>query len=636
MELVYGSVFSGIEGASVAFEPLGWKPAFFAEIDPFACAVLAQRYGSNLPGKGLPGNGVPNYGDITTIDPARCAHIDLLIGGSPCQAFSVAGLRGSLADVRGNLTLAYVRLAHAINDLRLDRGDPGLILVWENVPGVLSTKDNAFGTFLAGLVGADAALDSPYERGRWPDTGLVAGPLGAAAWRVVDAQYFGLAQRRRRVFLIAGLAGRIDPAKVLFERKSLQRHPPPRRKAGEGTAPGIAPSLAGSGRGVERCGELRGRDPVEAVGDVAATLEATAGRSRGAGTPVGMLAVHPFCRDHSVCHNPNACDGNDCWLLRSMQTGTGIPSVAGTLDAAGDKGGTYQDARGGRLLPVQAAYANAGHFGTMRAVDVCDPLRAKGGDVGNGGESLIAAYGGNNTSGEIEVATALKANEHGSGYRYDFESETLVTQCVTGDVTHALKADGFDGSEDGTGRGQPIVPHVEEPLFVQAVADPIATNEAKTWSHEGSNNFRTRNLTAFTAKDSGGDASDDIAPPLRAMGHDASHANGGGQLAVAFDTTQITHPENRSNPQPGDPCHPLAAQGHPPALASTAAVRRLTPLECERLQGFPDDYTQIPWRGKPADQCPDGPRYKGLGNSFAVPCVRWLGERINAVLDGEA
>ena len=133
---------------------------------------------------------------------------------------------------------------------------------------------------------------------------------------------------------------------------------------------------------------------------------------------------------------------------------------------------------------------------------------------------------------------------------------------------------------------------------------------------------------AFSCKDHGADAGE-IAPTLRSMGHAGSHANGGGQLAVAFDTTQCTSKANRSNPQPGDPCHPLAAGAHPPAIAGMS-VRRLTPRECERLQGFPDDYTLIPYRGKPAS---DGPRYKALGNSMAVPVMRWIGERIEGVVD---
>lgn len=97
---------------------------------------------------------------------------------------------------------------------------------------------------------------------------------------------------------------------------------------------------------------------------------------------------------------------------------------------------------------------------------------------------------------------------------------------------------------------------------------------------------------------------------------------------LAFDTTQITSPSNWSSPRSGDPCHPLAARAHAPAVVTPAAVRRLTPRECERLQGFPDDWTRIPWRGRAADDCPDAPRYKAIGNSMAVPVMRWIGRRI--------
>lgn len=231
------------------------------------------------------------------------------------------------------------------------------------------------------------------------------------------------------------------------------------------------------------------------------------------------------------------------------------------------------------------------------------------------------AFGGNRTSGSIDVSPALLA-QPGSGWKGDFESETFVT-------THTLRGEGFDASEDGTGRGTPLVP-----VMSNDPATAICANEQRTYTNEGKS-FQLRNV---------------VAQPL------------------PFDTTQITSKANVSNPKHGDPCHPLAAGAHAPAVVQAVAthevagtmmsysksggdsnridnaaagymalvppamqVRRLTPTECERLQGFPDGYTAIPWRGKPADQCPDGPRYKALGNSWAVPVVRWIGERINLV-----
>jgi len=232
------------------------------------------------------------------------------------------------------------------------------------------------------------------------------------------------------------------------------------------------------------------------------------------------------------------------------------------------------------------------------------------------------AFGGNNQSGSIEVATARNACGSGSG-RLDFETETFLVQ----PVTHTLRGEDFDASEDGTGRGTPLV--------------PVAIR--------------------FNAQMSVSQVDFDLNQTLQAKNPSA---------VLAFDTTQVTSKANVSNPKPGDPCHPLAAGAHAPAVAygfqpriarngrgdmgdvvsalaaqsggtgkgdaapcvaTAMQVRRLTPRECERLQGFPDDYTAIPWRKKTADQCPDGPRYKALGNSMAVPVMRWIGERIAMV-----
>lgn len=455
------SVCSGIEAASVAFAPLGWQAVGFAEIERFPSEVLAHHYGSNMPGLPLATNGVPNFGDFTTIplgEGSSLGRVDLLVGGTPCQAFSVAGKRGSLADARGNLTLAFVELAHGLVEHHGLRN-----ALWENVHGVLSTDDNAFGCFLGGLVGSDAPLDLPRGIERWPDAGMVSGPRARAAWRVLDAQYFGLAQRRRRVFVVVDFGNGADPVAVLFERQGLRRNPPARGEAGEGTA-----SDAGA------CAAIGG------AGDIAGTVSSK-------------------------------------WAK-----GTGGP--------AGDE--------------------------------------------------------------------------------------------VYNLITHALRGEGFDASEDGTGRGTPIVP------------------------------------VCFSSKDFGADAVADLAPTLRTTNppavafdlrgraggampegpHDTANlraASGGSSRSyLAFDTMQVTSAGNYSNPKEGDPCHPLAAGAHPPAIANLWAVRRLTPRECARLQGFPDDYLDITVRGKPAA---DGPKYKAIGNSWAVPVVRWIGERIDLQLrEGEA
>ena len=217
--ITYGSVCSGIEAASVAWEPLGMTPEWFAEIEPFPCAVLAHHWPD-----------VANLGDMTIIptvvDMGYMPAPDILVGGTPCQAYSVAGKREGLSDPRGMLTLKFVEIADAI-DRQRDAGDE-CVIVWENVPGVLSSKDNAFGCFLGDLAGEDCELVPPGRK--WSNAGCVFGPKRTVAWRILDAQYFGVAQRRRRVFVVASARKDFDPTAVLFEREGVRRDTAPRHQ----------------------------------------------------------------------------------------------------------------------------------------------------------------------------------------------------------------------------------------------------------------------------------------------------------------------------------------------------------------------------------------------------------------------
>ena len=369
-------MFSGIEAASVAWKPLGWECQWVAEIEKFPSAVLAHHYPD-----------VPNLGDVTKVDweyIRATRPVDCIVFGSPCQSFSVAGKRLGLDDPRGNLALYALSV---VNRLR-----PGWF-VFENVPGLLSSGGGRdFGAFL-GTVG-----DIGYQ----------------CAWRVLDAQHFGLAQRRARVFVVGHLGDWRRAAAVLFERESLLGNPAPRREAGERVAPTISARPSGGG---------------------------------GLGTDFD-------------------CDGGL------------IPSVSHCL--------------------------NAGGMG-----------------------------------------------------RQDYETETLIA--------HTLRANGHDASEDGTGRGTPLVPMTFD------------------WQA------------------------------------------GGGDVVVAFNSDQSAKASSWGEREEQSPT--LRAGGQI-SLNQATAVRRLTPRECERLQGFPDDYTLIPYRGKPAA---DGPRYKALGNSMAVPVMAWIGRRIDMV-----
>lgn len=392
----FGSVCSGIEAASVAWGPLGWTAAWFSEIEPFPCAVLKHHYPD-----------VPNLGDMTALpEMIRSGQVevpDVLCGGTPCQAFSVAGLRQSLNDERGNLSLTFCEIADAIDEKRKS------IIFWENVPGVLSTKDNAFGCFLGALAGeADALIPAG---GRWANAGFIDGPKRAVAWRILDAQYFGVAQRRRRVFVVASARADFDPAAVLFEFEGVRRDTAPSRKTGQS----VAPTIAGCSNG---------------------------GGSNGPGRDVDSLQPYPIANT----------------LTARMHKG-----INSTLDEG--------------QTPVMQPIAFSGQMSNPHTdVDIMQTLQAK------------------------------------------------------------------------------------NPM---AVAQPIA--------FDGYNQTLSHTSQTIRADKSDGDH---IGMVLQAM-----------------------------------------------------QVRRLTPVECERLQGFPDNYTNI------KDKCPDGPRYKALGNSWAVPVVRWIGDRIDRALD---
>lgn len=214
MNIRYASLCSGISCESVAWMPLGWEPVFFAEIDPFACAVLKHHY-----------PGVPNLGDIRQVDGREWrGKIDVLIAGLPCQDFSIAGDRRSLSGNRGSLIHEYARIIH--------EGNPA-VTIFENVPGIASTPDNALGTILGEIVGAEGSVASGLPGGKWPCACVVAGPARVAAMRTLDAQFYGVAQRRRRIFIVSVRAGeRLSAPFVLFEPESMPRNSAPVGQAG--------------------------------------------------------------------------------------------------------------------------------------------------------------------------------------------------------------------------------------------------------------------------------------------------------------------------------------------------------------------------------------------------------------------
>ena len=409
----YLSLFSGIEAASVAWEPLGWTPVAFAEVDPFARALLAHRFPA-----------VPNLGDVSAITDAQIAAIgpiDVVVGGSPCQDLSVAGKRAGLAGARSSLFHEQVRIFHAARTLCGARW-----LIWENVHGAFSSHG---GRDFAVVVGTLAGCGLSVPDAGWGSEGVAVGQYGLVEWSVLDAQWFGLAQRRRRVFAVLDTGDWANRPPVLLEPESLRGDSAPRRETRED----VAPSLA---------------------------------------------------------------------------------------------------------------------------------ARTRGG-------------GGLGTDAELDGAL----------------------------VAHSLRADGFDASEDGTGRGTPLVPAVA--LCLNAGGMGRIDGESETMIP-----------VAFDPQGGGKQTT---------LGANA-HATG------ALGTTEtpgvIVRSEgglDASTPQ-GDASALLRrVRGEGQSARGGAQVRRLTVEECEFLQGFPRGYTNILVRGKPAA---DGPRYKALGNSMAVPCMTWIGRQI--------
>ena len=451
------SLFSGIEAASVAWMPLGWQCVAVAEVDKFCNAVLANKYPTVL-----------NIGDVNGITQEQIEAlrpIELVIGGSPCQGFSVTGKRGGLDDSRSNLAIRFCELVAAMR--------PRWI-VWENVPGVRSMWRSKTKPPRANQKGKVWQGTEKSDFGFFMDALAKCGY--GLAYRSLDAQFSGLAQRRERVFLVGYLGDWRPAAAVLFERGGLSRHNPPSREAGQDSAPTLSSRTKGGG---------------------------------GLGTDT-------------------ECDG-------------GLIAPVGTQRANGGRG-SRQDKQPMIACPI----------------------------TGN-------PYGDNESRESLLIhSDAVSIQRHAHGVRMDMESETFVT--------HALRANGFDGSEDGSGRGTPLV---------------------------------------FDAKQSGQNG--EVAPPLRAMNANAGNANAGGQLAVAYRTSGNCGVLEQGSKTAALNC---ATDPNQQIIQQRSSVRRLTPMECERLQGFPDGWTQVPYRGKPA--C-DGPRYKSLGNSIATPCLRWIGERIMQV-----
>ena len=545
-------MFSGIEAATVAWEPLGFEAAAFAEVDPFPSAVLKERYPH-----------VPNLGDITKIDwSGYHGKIDIVVGGSPCQSFSIAGKREGLAGASG-LMYEYIRAVREI----MPR-----YFVWENVQGALSSeKGEAFRQLLAEMDGLGYGL----------------------AWRILDAQFFGVAQRRRRVFLVGSLGG-MRAAEVLFEPDCLQWDTESSREKRK--------SLAASAQGGVGGGRVRGEtltfDTTQVTsrqnrsnpqwGDACHTLSA------GGDAPTAVINSLPAYTLQVKC----GCEGGGKGALvqedvsatlstSNMQT---LFQPASCKKNGGAASGAHMDPNGSGpqdLCGCLAVFENHPQDSRVNGpLDVAPTVHAKYG-TGGGNVPLVTsspanrnvvcmASGQANAEIELDMAPAQAARQYKDPQIVCFNSGN------TNDVAHIGQAQSqvapsLRASRSGT-NGTPVV----------CMADDNA---------KASVDF-------------------DLCGSLKV----------GGSAPIAACTTQYGSELAGTLTARADssPCHDRGAN----VVSDGYVVRRLTPRECERLQGFPDDWTRIAYRGKAAENCPDAPRYKALGNSMAVPVMRWIGERI--------
>jgi DNA (cytosine-5)-methyltransferase 1 len=546
-EIRYVSMFSGIEAATVAWHELGWKPVAFSDFDKFPKEVLAHHYPD-----------VPDRGDVTKVDWSEYeGKADLVVGGSPCQSFSVAGKRLGMDDPRGNLALHFLGAVKAIKPAWF---------IFENVPGLLSSDG---GRDFAAFLGEVAKCGYGF------------------AYRVLDSQYFGVPQRRRRLFVVGHSSGDWrSPFSVLFERESLFGNPPPGEEAGQSLASFIGEGIEredskqSDGRGMIGFSHTQGLD-AQPSEDVFPTL-----RAGGQGQAVATSNQEPL-------HGP----------------------VSNTLDASYGKG-TGERAGIERQI-IGEFWDGTDKTSTLTTRSIDQTMPDKGNFMGIT-QKVYENHGTDSRVSEVDVSPTITARAGTGGNNLPLVSETSAIP-IHDKTTRTKAQNGLGIGKEGdpcptldTAGNHSVFQTEERKLFdnhfmtsrhdeLEGVAPTLAANA-------------DRGNVPLVAEDESAVASgfgkkteykeSDVAGTVRASGG----AQGGGSETLVSKATQAHH-----------------------------VVRRLTPIECERLQGFPDNYTQIPWRGKPAEECPDGVRYKALGNSMAVPVMRWIAmgiEAVDGILDG--
>jgi site-specific DNA-cytosine methylase len=648
----YLSVCSGIEAASRAWHHLGWTPVAFSEIDSFPAAVLKHHF-----------PGVPNWGDMTKWREWPDEKIDILVGGTPCQSFSVAGLRKGLTDPRGGLMLDYVGIA--------GRYRPRYI-IWENVPGVLTSNGGRdFGTLLGAL--GDLGYDLAY--------------------RVLDAQWVrtqqfpnAVPQRRRRVFVVGCLGERGSAAKILFKSESLCGNTPARRKAGQVSAENAARGLAGGGGDIEPA----------AVGcwwdgsQVSQTLDAVLAKGQTMPEKNRFPAVlqGKLNWPADVCSSLNASFGNKQGL-EDQHVDSACPMfvpdvVAPTLTASNDPSRSPQSSEiTAQVAAVVEAMAFAqNQMGEVRINNIANTLNTNSNASGRNTpmvaispEDVVLMDQGGSVMQTLQDGTVgtLRREMHG---HEPIVLHSVGTDCYNGAITGDVAATmGTPGSSVNASGPTVMQPHgvgigvTTNPTSFHPTQDPITSEDGKC--HAIGCGSKTGCATAAVAYvESTNPHSKDEAPTFNQTevaaclnGLDERHnppkhmavavqdirgldkkQNGcgwnddGSSYTVDATATQGVsyHATRRDGVRVNVGVSPTVeaqwgtgGNNVPNVINKIMVVRRLTPEECESLQGFPQGWTNIPYKKK--QDSPDSPRYKAIGNSMACNVMSWIGERIDAI-----
>lgn len=577
----YLSLFSGFEGATLAWKPLGWECAAVAEIDPAACSVLAHHYPD-----------VPNLGDITKVTEQQIkdlGHIDIVIFGSPCQDVSIAGKRAGMKGARSGLFFTAMRVV---------RWSGARYALWENVPGVFSDNE---GRGFAAVVGEMAGVHVDVPDGGWRNSGFFLGVEALVEWAVLDAQFFGVPQRRRRVFALRDSGDWQSRPPILLERESLCGNSPPRREAGERVASSFTPSFHGGyADGIGTLRSNRGD-----LGGGSESLIATDVDCDG-----GVIAS---TGEVSHCLNAGGMGRQD-FETETLITFMASDYSSGSYEEASISGPLTTGTDQSRSAPIVTREGfDASEDGTGRGTPIVAVGAAKEGEE-NGSETK--AYASEILRNLRQQVGEEAFEEWGIGVASALQSTAILQSGVHEDRLQSKAEDWNILGGDSQTRSKNGTPW---PVFRLWEAFCVGCPPQK-WRPSVQ---LSRQLAAYMSKLPYQTSS--FAPLVLGL---RESSEGLGLLREALSAVQ-------------EVWRPIAvkaqseyATGQTGRVGGSGvmAVRRLTPrlCECARLQGVPDSYLNVQHRGRPLA---DGPKYNLLGNGFAIPVIAWIGKRIKAAME---